>query len=234
MKRFILLAMAAVLALGLMGMPAAAQTKTGGWDWPPTANGEESINAVLYSSLSENAGPSNRIKREMDFTTEVQVAQWSYWHFSGTKWTWFVRKPGEYYADSITATIKSNGNVAITFEGFSNPTYVDGQPLEGVNKEIPVEYGVGSHPTSGDFIGWFTAEDLNEQEALIFDSETLHNGATFKLWNKISVCDCNSAGVYRSTGKITMTLQNQAIWLDENGDWNPGRDDLASYVTPLR
>ena len=96
MKRFVLLAMAALLAVGLMGVPAMAAAIVGGFD---AATGEPSINAIAYSNIPYEEGPSNKSVRQTQFTTEVQVAQWSRWSFLGTKWTWFVRKPGEYYAE---------------------------------------------------------------------------------------------------------------------------------------
>src|SRR5690606_16519315 len=133
-------------------------------------------------------------------------------------------------ADSIQATIKSNGNVAITFDGFENPQYLDSNALDGVKKEIEVVYGAGSSPTGPDFTGWLTPEELNEEEVIIPDSEDLHEGLSFKLWNKITVCECNSAGIYRSTGTITMTLQNQMPWIDEEGNWKPSQTGLSGYV----
>lgn len=231
MKRFVLLAMAALLAVGLMGVPAMAAAIVGGFD---AATGEPSINAIAYSNIPYEEGPSNKSVRQTQFTTEVQVAQWSRWSFLGTKWTWFVRKPGEYYADSIQATIQSNGNVAITFEGFGNPTYLDSNDLDGVKQEIEVVYGVGSDPRSSDFSGWVTPDELNEEEIIIPDSEQLHEGLNFKLWNKITVCECNSAGIYRSTGTITMTIQNQMPFIDADGNWNPSQDDLFGYLTTER
>lgn len=231
MKRVSLFAMAAIFAVLLAGLPAAAQTFVGAFD---AATNDPTELAALYSNLPHQAGPSNRLVRTTEFTTEVQVAQWSRWEFLGTKWTWFVRKPGEYYADSIQAQIQSNGNVAITFDGFSNPKYLEENELDGVKQEIVTYYGVGSHPTAGDFTGWIAAEDLNGEEVLITDSKALHEGLNFKLWNKITVCECNSAGIYRATGVITMTLQNQMPWLDEEGDWNPGQFDLGGYVTADR
>lgn len=231
MKRLSLFAMAAIVAVLLAGLPAAAVEYVGAFN---AVTGEPTDLAAAYSNILHEAGPSNRSVRTTEFTTEVQVAQWSRWQFSGTKWTWFVRKPGEYYADSIKANIQSNGNVAITFEGFGNPRYLDDNELEGVKQEIETFYGVGSDPFAGDFTGWIAAEDLNGEEILIPDSEALHEGLGFKLWSKITVCECNSAGVYRSTGIITMTLQNQMPWLDEDGNWDPGQNDLFGYLTTDR
>lgn len=231
MKRYLALVLAVVFAVGLAGAGADAQTYVGAFN---AETGEPTDLAAAYSNMPTEAGPSNVRVRTTEFTTEVQVAQWSKWSFLGTKWTWFVRKPGEYYADSIQATIQSNGNVAITFSGFDNPRYLDENELDGVKQEIESYYGVGSDPRSTDFTGWVAAADLNEEEVILPDSAQLHEGMNFKLWNKITVCECNTASTYRNTGVITMTLQNQKPWIDDDGNWDPGQDQLHGHVTTAR
>lgn len=232
MKRLALSAMVAMVALGLMGMPAFAATFTGAF---LASTGEPTELAALYSSLPFDSGITNVVEHTLQLTTEVQVAQWAKLSFSGTKWTWFVRQPGEYYADSITVTLKSNGNVSLTADGFANPTYLDSNELDGVKQEIEIAYGAGSDPRASDFTGWFEPDEINGQELIVADSEALHEGISVKLWNKINVCECNSAGIYRNTGTLTMTLVNQMPWIDpETGGFNPSQLELGPYVTSDR
>lgn len=231
MKRISILTAVVALLVGLLSMGAMAQSFVGAFD---AATGDDALDASAWSNLGIDQGPSNVAVRSTEFTTEVQVAQWSRWVFTGTKWTWFVRKPGEYYADSITATIHSNGDVAISFDGFANPEYLDENVNDGVKQYIESAYGVGSDPTAADFSGWVDAADLNDENLIIPDSQALHFGQEFKLWNKINVTESNSASTYRNTGTVSLTLQNQKPWIDEDGEWDPGRTNLEEYVTTDR
>ena len=193
-------------------------------------------NARVFSLLPD--GGSCNKNWEFEFTTEVQVAQWSEWYISGTKWQWFVKKPGTYIADCIVFTLKSNGDIEITFEGFDDPYYVN-TPDPSQTAYIETYYGYtfgtgsgdpGSVETSGS--GWFRAGGLNEQTLLIpefFEAFThkysLHDGITAHLWNKITVVECNSASTYRDTGIIRITLKEQKPWIDP---------DTGTYVDNLR
>jgi len=239
MKKLVVLALAAVLAVSIMAAPAAADVAyTGAYLYEEGSSDMKTAdNAALYRNLPIEAGPSNWLQRTTEFTTEVQVAQWSRWEFTGTKFTWFVRKPGEYFADSITATIQSNGNVAITFSGFGNPQYLNSNALEGVKQEIESWFGAGtsSTPFEKDFTGWIAAADLNEEEVILPDSADLHEGVSYKIWNRIRVCECNSAGIYRNTGVITLTLQNQMPFMGTDNNWATGnKETLAGFVSDAR
>lgn len=143
----------------------------------------------------------------------ASVAQWVEWTLSGTDWEWFVRKPGKYAADCITATLKSNYDVLIDYDGFADLQYMG---TGGVKTYIPVFYAqtVGaqsSPPPQADFIA---ADALNNADGLIVDSQMLHDGLSWKLWNYIEVEACNTACEYWDEATITLTLQGIKNWID--------------------
>ncbi|PLV59850.1 hypothetical protein [Thermotoga sp. KOL6] len=173
------------------------------------------------------SGSCNKHQWEIPMTLEVQVAQWVRWQLTGTKWTWFVRKPGTYVANCISATLQSNSDLEITFSGFDHLKYATGT---SVNDTIQVEYAFGPQlPIPEDI--WTPAPDLNNVTLNVPDSQTLHNGVVYKLWNRIHVVRCNSASTYRDSGYIYLTLKNQKPWIDEEGNYV---ENLESYVDSSR
>jgi hypothetical protein len=183
---------------------------------------------------SEPAGGAcNKKVWEFPVTVEAQIAQWVQWSIDGTKWTWFVRKPGKYFADCIGFAIKSNSDVGFTFSGFSNLTYAS--TGTSVNPVIPVWYNWGSDAILVDGYKpegneWIPAEALNGLEGIIKDSQKLHDGWKTKLWNMIEVVECNSASTYRATGIVTITLKNQKPWIiPETGDY----DESEFFPKPI-
>lgn len=197
-------------------------------------------------SLLPNSGSCNK-DWSFEFTTEVQVAQWSEWSISGTKWQWFVKKPGTYIADCIVFKLKSNGDIEIGFEGFDDPYYtVTPDPSQTATIETYYGYSFGSgsggpgtvEPGNGGS-GWLRAADLNDETLLIPEffsllthKYSLHDGIEGHLWNKITVVDCNSASTYRNTGIIYITLKEQKPWIDpETGDYV---SNLGDFVTDER
>lgn len=199
-------------------------------------------NARAFSLLG-TSGSCNK-DWSFEFTTEVQVAQWSEWTISGTKWQWFVKKPGTYIADCIIFKIKSNGDVEIKFEGFDDPSYVETpHPSQTATIETYYAYSFGSgsggpgtvEPGNGGS-GWIRAEDLNGESLLIPEffsmlthKYSLHDGIEAHLWNKITVVDCNSASTYRDTGTVYITLKEQKPWIDpETGDYVANLEDFLN------
>jgi len=204
-----------VLALAMIGLITFAQVSVPVYSYTGNAS-----DARAY--ISDPAGGScNKRVWEIPITVEAQIAQWVEWSLTGTKWTWFVRKPGIYVANCITAVLRSNGNLGITFSGFDHLKYVQGN---SVDDTIEVEYAFGPQlPPQA----WIPAPDLNNLQLVIEDSSVLHRGATYKLWNRIYVERCNSASTYRDSGTITLTLLNQKPWIDDEGNFV---EDLEEYV----
>jgi hypothetical protein len=143
---------------------------------------------------------------------------------TGTRWDWYVRKPGWYAADCISATIASNQNVLVNYEGFGDLVALD--TAKAIDDTIEVWYavwGAGAPPPFTD-PAWVRAESLNFEAEwdTVFDSPQLHNGVTFKLWNRIYVSDCNSACEYQNDAFISLYLCCQKPWIDrETGFFLP-------------
>lgn len=171
-----------------------------------------------YPNLQANArawsrypkvGICNKTSWPINVTVHASVAQWVDWSISGTRYEWQVRKPGEYAANSLTATLKSNGPVTVDFAGFGNLYSAD-----SVNQEIETWYAYGGTlPGSGD-ARWIPANALDGVKALVKDSVELHDGYDWKLWNKIKVVECNSACEYEDNAIITLVLDNQKDWIE--------------------
>lgn len=176
--------------------------------WSSMGTGGLGENARAWSSTTMN-GICNKTYWNIPVTVHASVAQWIEFSISGIRYDWRVRKPGTYAGNSLTATLKSNGDLELDFEGFGN--------LVGATDEIPIWYAYGEGPPGG--LNWVTAADLNGS-CLIDDSEGLHSGYSFKLWNKIEVVECDSACEYEDEAKITLVLMNAKTWIDpETGEF---------------
>ena len=226
MNKFLMILLLAVV--GIMGFAQVRALDV----WEITESGSvvlldrETGNAQAYASMPEQ-GSCNKKVWTIEFTTEVQVAQWAEWSISATKWTWFIRKPGDYYADAIQFSLRSNGDVQISASGFNDLEYATSG---GVNRYIETYYYATTDPdTLPSTDVWIRATDVNGS-FLVEDSADLHEGLTVHLWNRLKVVNCNSASTYRDTGIITLTLMNQKPWINDDGSWG----DTENYVTDER
>ena len=232
MNRFLVILVLA--AIGVLGFAQGQGTVRSLDVWEITESGsvvqldENTGNARAYASMSAE-GSCNKKVWTLQFTTEVQVAQWAEWSISATKWTWFVRKPGDYYADAIQFSLKSNGDVQLSASGFNDLEYATSG---GVNRYIETYYylttDASNTPPSTSV--WVRASEVNGS-LVVEDSAVLHEGMTAHLWNRIHVVECNSASTYRDTGIITLTLMNQKLWINpDDGSWG----NTIDYVTQER
>lgn len=172
---------------------------------------DRTVLARAFSSYPMQ-GACNKFVWEVPITVHASVAQWVEFSHSGTRYDWRVRKPGTYAANSLTFTLKSNSDVCIRFDGFENLRYVGSARFPGVKQDIETWYafGEGEHP--GDF-EWISPSKLNKR-SYIKDSANLHEGISWKLWNKIKVENCNSACEYQDDAMLTVVLLNQKVWID--------------------
>jgi hypothetical protein len=238
MKRLAILF--AIMALLLVSAVASADPLPSGavevehWEWVPGsagqagywkyfADGDTSALARAWRS-GPDSGFCNRAEWIIDFTNHASVAQWAEWTIGGTRWDWRVLKPGEYAADCIEFTLKSNNSILIDYEGFADlerlntPENVE-EFGAGVLQYIETYYSFGESITSAVNNGWVRAEELNDDDDTIPDSAALHAGLSTKLFNRIIVADCNSSGEYEDTATITLSLLNQQDWVDDEGGW---------------
>ena len=193
--------------------PGAEEVDTWYWDgsqWIAQGHGNPLVHARLWRSDPEQ-GSCNKEQWVIDVTVHASIAQWIEWSLSGTRWDWRVRKPGIYAGDCISATVASNNDVLVDYEGFENLQAVD---PGAVNPEIPVYYAIGEDINQFSDDDWIAAADLNGSDDLLEDSQALHDGLSWKLWNKIEVSECNTSCEYEDQATITLVLQNVKIWID--------------------
>lgn len=164
---------------------------------------------------NEATGACNKKYWHIPVTVHASVAQWIDFTFTGTRWDWFVRKPGWYAANCITAKVASNGDVLIDYEGFGN--------LQGTFNQIPIWYSFGGSITEAQTNGWVPGPLLNDDDDLLDESEywldgrnLLHEGLTWKLFNRINVVDCNTACEYEDVAEIILSLNQQKIWIEQS------------------
>lgn len=181
-------------------------------------------------SIGGKDGKCNKRVWTINAEVEVQVAQWIDFYITGTKWSWYVRKPGTYLTDCITAQIKSNGEVDVSFSGFASPTYLPNQGTDTVKNYIDAWFGFGADSGAAQFK---PAAEMDGFSFRIPDSAQLHQGLQTKLWNKIYVVECNSASTYKTTGTITLTLVRIKPWIDpDTGKFRPLSDYNYEELPP--
>jgi len=193
-----------------------------GGSWVSMGTGNLSADARCYAQ-NPVMGSCNKQDWVVDFTIHASVAQWIEWSLSGSRWDWRVRKPGTYAADCITASIKSNNAVNIFYDGFEDLVRIAGPG--GTDPDvIEVWYAFGPTlpaPTSTD---WRSAASLNRDDDGIPDTVDLHEGLSWKLWNKIVVDNSDSSCEYEDTATVTLSLTNMKNWIDPTtGDFKPYR-----------
>jgi hypothetical protein len=179
--------------------------------------------ARCYKS-GEDEDACNKKYWYIDVTIHASIAQWVEWSINGTRWDWFVRKPGTYIADCIEAKVASNGDVIVQYRGFD---FLRNGEDDGIHKDsIDIWYAFeGAGVGAGDLLNpanahlWIPAPALNMDDDTLFENNlefyNLHyDGAVFKLWNKIFVDRCNSACEYEDEARIILVLDEQKDWID--------------------
>src|SRR3990172_12826519 len=186
--------------------------------WRSLGIGDPGAFARAFTSLPA-VGDSNRQFWRIDFQNHASVAQWVRWSITGTRWDWFVRKPGCYAADCIGFTIASNYSVDILYSGFDDLVYQD---TGGGTLTIPVWYAVWGLGTPPPDSLWIPAASLNGLDIFIPDSKDLHYGISHKLWNKICTVPSNSASEYEDDAWVVIELKKIKIWIDpQTGYFKP-------------
>jgi len=192
---------------------------TGMYSGQPSHIGEVDQLARCFAS-NEAKGYCNRKFWHIPVTVHASVAQWIDFTMTGTRWDWFVRKPGWYGANCITAKVASNGDVLIDYDGFgdllnlANPTQVT---------PIPIWYGFGGSIAEAQSHGWIRAVDLNNSDDLLVENSywvgernLLHESLTWKLFNRIHVVTCNTACEYEDVASLTLVANSQKPWIEQN------------------
>jgi len=205
----------------------------GAWQDDPAAY-PEWYDARCYAS-TKAAGDCNKKDWKIPVWIMASVCGWLDWELDGTRWDWFIRKPGCYAANCIKATIASNTDVEIIYSEFNDLESVLGNNHKNT---IPVWYSWGNGVTinmieGGANGGWQTPAELMAEPDLLDESELtgdydLHDGLVFKLYNKICVERCNTACEYFDDALITISLREQKPWIEfETGEY---QKDLGTYI----
>ena len=187
-------------------------------NWVSLGAGNIGADARAFTS-KPLAGDSNQKYWYIPFENHASVAQWVSWAITGTRWDWFVRKPGCYAADCIGFFIASNYSVDILYSGFDDLVYQD---TGGVTLTIPVWYAIWGLGTPPPDSLWIPAASLNGLDIFIPDSKDLHYGISHKLWNKICTVPSNSACEYEDDAWVVIELKRIKIWIDpQTGYFKP-------------
>ena len=240
MKKLLL----ALLIVGLIPVVASAQPPngatevdafayeydeaTGTWSWV-FQSGPGAPNQMALGRCFASRDTSGYCNKDwwVPFKVHASIAQWLEFDFNGTRWDWFVRKPGNYAANCLTWWMASNQGITIDFHEFGPLVQEDPKPdYPGTPLDIPVFYCFdppgGVPPLKTDPL-WINAVDLNLEDFWwhIPDSPSFHEGMFIKFWNYIHVEVCNSACEYQNDAWITLTLECQKDWIDrEDGFFN--------------
>jgi hypothetical protein len=192
------------------------------WDWQsgPGAPNQQALARCFASGQADSACNKDWW---IFFQVHASVAQWIEWDFTGTRWDWFVRKPGNYAANCFTWWLSSNQDVTIDFHDFGPLVAEDPKP--GQDEEIEIFYCFdppeGLPPLKTDPL-WIPSYAMNDSINwwTIPDSYNLHwEGVFLKIWNYIHVERCNSACEYHDDAWITLTLECQKPWIDRTTGW---------------
>ncbi|MEO0120932.1 MAG: hypothetical protein ABIK40_06705 [candidate division WOR-3 bacterium] len=151
----------------------------------------------------------NKEHWEIPFTDSISVAQWIRWSIDGKKTLWRVRKIGTFAGIGPIICLKSNEDVAMSFQGFENPT----------NGETEIEKWYGftdttvEHPS--EVSQWISASDLNNY-TIRFDFPNSCQSQSIKIWEKIEVEQCDRACEYVDPDGATIILTLTVIkpWID--------------------
>ena len=242
MKKLLLIAVAGLLLTSV----AMAQTPV-----PPTGVYEVEMfildeNGVYHGAVGttgpdQNArcfasnkadGNCNKYEWCIPITVHASIAQWIDFEMTGTRWDWFVKKPGWYAANCTTAKVASNGDICIDYSGFA-----DLEPQGSGKVPIPIWYAFGPSMTEA-AAGWVRAEALNDDDDCLIEEDYWYEGAdgfignylhedlTWKLWNRIHVVDCNTACEYEDVALICLTLESQKRWIEQS----PQSDLYGTYT----
>jgi len=198
----------------------AAQVDTWYWDgsqWVKNILNDPYALARLFSQYP-TGGACNKQTWTFTFRAKASMAQWVEWAITGAEWKWQIRKVGPnlcdtsgfYCGDCIGMYVKSNYYVDLTFSGFGN--LYNGSSID---QWIEIWYAFAESNTPPS-TGWMTPEELNAYTMHFDDSQNLHNGISWKWWNKIHVTNCNSYCEYEDIdgGTVTISLAPVKPYID--------------------
>lgn len=204
-------------------------------EWVPIGKGNVEQGARSWNS-GATQGRSNQAYWDVSFTTHASVAQWVDWSLATTRKDWRIRRPGDYAADSIDFTVRSNNAVVVSFDGFNDLRYLnpDGAP-EGARDYIETYYSIGPSFEAANAAGWVRASALNEM-TVPFDAVALADGESYKVWQRLVVDASNPSSEYENVGTVRLAVTNLKFWVDAaSGNFaqdQSGQPPAEPYVPP--
>ncbi|MFO7638382.1 MAG: hypothetical protein R6X14_03625 [bacterium] len=187
----------------------------GEWQEMPVGGLGNRARAWSYEILYEDS--CNKVNWPVGLKNEAAVAQWMIIKMNNDGFHWAVRKPGDYVADCVKLSVRSNSAIEISLSGFEHLMAVDENTIDSV---IEVRYAFvdqGDVPPPYNDSAWLSPEACNETSWRIEDSYDLHwIGHTTHIWSSIHVGPCNGPTEYvdRDWAIITASLVNQQPWID--------------------
>jgi hypothetical protein len=231
MKRILALAcLFAIAATALAGENYCNWTEKNIWMdqggcWVPLGGGNPAARARCWMFARGFHDSCNKRDWQIPLKAEASVAQWIVIDMNGDGFHWGVRKPGDYTADCVTLTFRSNYDVKVSFEGFDN--LISLYPDNCIDDTIEVMYAFseqGSAPPPMGDPAWKTPAELNRGDFIVPDSRELHwNGWSKHIWCLIHVSPCNTSCEYvdPNWATINLTLQRIKPWIDPcTGNFN--------------
>jgi hypothetical protein len=190
-----------------------------GTSWVPIVLCDPCAKARLFASGGIDCA-CNKKEWLVNVDIYAHVAQWIDFYVTGTRWDWLIMKPGIYGGDCITFEVKSNGDVLVDYDGFD-----DLYSADACEQYIPIWYAYGQQIGG---LEWIRSYDLDDSDDLI---EEICPGHTFqtKLWSRVEVVECNTACDYYDAATIKLILQNQKLWVDDDGSWCDKVDVCADW-----
>ncbi len=147
---------------------------------------------------------------------EAEVGQWiSYSFTGGTTITHYVRRPGTFAGIGPELHFESNGIVSVDFNDFNDLTKTGAS-------DIPISYYLDDGTNAINDPGDIDEDDWVDVLTLNGMTPMEDNDLTLTLWQKIEVENTAKPGTYEDAdgATITLTLTEQADWIDDDGNFN--------------
>ncbi|UCC67075.1 MAG: hypothetical protein JSV79_07965 [Armatimonadota bacterium] len=147
------------------------------------------------------------------FYTYATVAQYLEARLTKNGLVWYILKPyvdiiteddKDWGANSITLSVKSNGDIRLDFVGFDDLVNQD-----DATKTIPSYWflGDGAMPPPAD------PDWMNGSWSYTVEEQELHEIVDLKMWNRLHTGKCTSACYYKDVGAIYFVLVDQKPWV---------------------
>jgi hypothetical protein len=178
---------------------------------------------VMIDPRNPDAAISGSLEVDIILASPTQDP-WIEYSLSATLCRWMVRKPGDYGAQSVIGTIKSNVDVIIDFIEFGNlrtrprigaPYWMYQYP----DQQVDMFYSANIGELPIDQVQWHKALDFNNPENDLFIQSDPVNETYWHLWSKVSVTEEISSANFEDNAFISFKIANLKTWIDpEIGD----------------